>query len=43
MEEFKKGEHASWDPDQEIWTWKKRDAVLARGGDESREEDEEEK
>ena len=24
MEEFKRGEHASWDPDQEIETWKKR-------------------
>ena len=24
MEEYKKGEHISWDPDQEIETWKKR-------------------
>ena len=32
MEEFKKGEHASWDPNQEIQTWKRRAAVRA-GGD----------
>ena len=42
MEEYKKGEHASWDPDQEIETWKKREAVLAAGEDASDEEDEEE-
>ena len=43
MEEYKKGEHASWDPDQEIETWKKREAVLAVGEDTSdKEEDEEE-
>ena len=34
MEEFKRGEHACWDPDQEIETWKKREAVLAAGEDE---------
>ena len=28
MEEFKRGEHASWDLDQEIETWKKREAAL---------------
>ena len=42
MEEYKKGEHASWDPDQEIETWKKKEAVLAAGEDASNEEDEEE-
>ena len=41
MEEFKKGEHASWDPDQEIQTWKKREAVLARGDYESKDEEDE--
>ena len=42
MEEFKRGEHASWDLDQEIKTWKKREAVLAVGEDESDAEEEEE-
>ncbi|KAL5574014.1 hypothetical protein UlMin_023611 [Ulmus minor] len=42
MEEFKRGEHASWDPDQEIETWKKREAMLAAGEDESDAEEEEE-
>ena len=42
MEEFKRGEHASWDPDQEIETWKKREAVLAAGEDASDAEEEEE-
>ena len=42
MEEFKRGEHASWDPDQEIETWKKREAVLATGKDESDADEEEE-
>ena len=28
MEEYKRGEHVSWDPDQEIEMWKKRDVVL---------------
>ena len=41
MEEFKKGEHASWDPDQEIETWRKREAVLAAGEDESDADEEE--
>ena len=41
IEEFKRGEHASWDPDQEIETWKKREAVLAAGEDESDAEEEE--
>ena len=40
-EEYKKGEHASWDPDQEIQTWKKREVVLAGGNVES--EDKEDK
>ena len=40
MEEYKKGEHASWDPDQEIQMWKKRKAVLAVGEDATDEEDE---
>ena len=35
MEEYKKGEHASWDLDQEIETWKKREIVLAVGEDTS--------
>jgi chromosome segregation ATPase len=42
MEEFKKGEHADWDPDQEIETWRKREAVLAAGEDESDAEGEDE-
>ena len=42
MEEFKRGEHASWDPDQEIETWKKREAMLAAGEDASNAEEEEE-
>ena len=43
MEEYKKGEHASWDPDQEIEMWKKRKAVLAAREDASdKEEDEKE-
>ena len=42
MEEFKKGEHASWDPNHEIWMWKKREAMLTGGGNEFGEEDEEE-
>ena len=31
MGEFKRGEHSSWDPDEEIETWRKREAVLAGG------------
>ena len=42
MEEFKRGEHAGWDPDQEIETWRKREAVLAAGEDESDAEEDEE-
>ena len=42
MEEFKRGEHVSWDPDQEIETWRKREAVLAAGEDESEADEEEE-
>ena len=42
MEEYKKGEHASWDPNQEIQTWKKRGAVLATDEDVTDEEDEDE-
>ena len=42
MEEFKKSEHTSWDLDQEIQTWKKRIAMLAKGDrEESEEEDDE--
>ena len=40
MGEFKRGEHSSWDPDQEIQTWDKRAAVLA-GGEVSEDEEEE--
>ena len=42
MSEFKRGEHSSWDPDEEIRTWDKRATVLAGGEDASDEEDEEE-
>ena len=35
MAEFKRSEHSSWDPDEEIQTWDKRKAVLA--GDEASE------
>ena len=31
MGEYKRGEHSSWDSDEEIETWKKREAVLAGG------------
>ena len=41
MEEFMSGQHTSWDPDQEIQTWKDKKAVLARG-DEEEETDEDE-
>ena len=41
MGEFKRGEHSNWDPDEEIWTWDKRAAMLA-GGEVSKDEDEEE-
>ena len=42
MEEFKRAEHASWDLDQEIETWKKREVVLAAGEEKSNAEEEEE-
>ena len=29
MAEFKRGEHSSWDPDEEIRTWEKRQALIA--------------
>ena len=32
MGEYKRGEHSSWDPDEEIETWRKREAVLTGGG-----------
>ena len=40
MEEFKKGEHTSWDPDEEIQMWKRWQAMLDGGGDESEEDEE---
>ena len=40
MGEFNRGEHSSWDPDEEIRTWDKRAAVLV-GAEAS--EDEEDK
>ena len=42
MGEFKRGEHSSWDPDEEIETWRKREAVLAGLEVASDEEDDEE-
>ena len=44
MGEFKRGEHSSWDPDEEIETWKKREAVLAgvESASEGEDSDEEE-
>ncbi|KAL5582334.1 hypothetical protein UlMin_014776 [Ulmus minor] len=41
MAEFKKGEHSSWDPDEEIWTWERRQTLMA-GGEVSEEEEVEE-
>ena len=38
MEEYKKGEHTSWNLDQEIQTWNKREAILAAGEDVTDEE-----
>ena len=40
--EFKRGEHSSWDPDEEIWTWDKRAAMLAGGEATSDEEEDDE-
>ena len=31
MAEFKRREHSSWDPDEEIRTWEKRKALIADG------------
>lgn len=31
MGQYKKGEHSSWDLDEEIETWRKREAMLAGG------------
>ena len=42
MGEFKRGEHSSWDPDEEIETWTKREAVLAGGEAASDEEEDDE-
>ena len=42
MGEFKRGEHSNWDPDEEIETWRKREAVLAGLEVASDEEDDEE-
>ena len=41
MGEFKRGEHANWDLDQEIQTWKNREVGLAKG-DEAFDEEEDE-
>ena len=42
MGEFKRGEQTSWDLDEEIRTWKRKEAVLTGGGDgkESKEDEE---
>ena len=42
MGEFKRCEHANWDPDEEICTWRRREAMRARDGEGSKEEDKEE-
>ena len=42
MGEFKRVEHASWDSDQEIQTWKDREDVFAKGDEEESEEEESE-
>ena len=42
MGEFKRCEHSSWDPEEEIRTWDKRAAVLAGGEASEDEEDEDE-
>ena len=42
MTEFKRGEHSSWDPDEEIRTWEKRKAVLASSKVSEDEENEDE-
>ena len=38
MAEFKRGEHSSWDPDEEIQTWEKRKAFIV-GSDVSEDEE----
>ena len=38
MAEFKRAEHSSWDPDEEIRTWEKRKALIA-GGEVSEDEE----
>jgi len=38
MAEFKRGEHSSWDLDEEIRTWEKRQTLMA-GGDVSEDEE----
>ena len=43
MGEYKRDEHSSWDPDEEIETWKKREAVLAGGEAASDEEEDDER
>ena len=42
MAKFKRGEHSSWDPDEEIRTWEKRKVVLAGGKVSEDEENEDE-
>ena len=42
MAEFKRGEHSTWDLDDEIQTWEKRATVLAYGDPSEDEKDEEE-
>ena len=41
MVEFKKGEHSSWDPDEEIRTWERRQTLMA-GSEVSEDEEVEE-
>ena len=41
MAKFKRGEHSSWDPNEEIRTWEKRQALIA-GGEVSEDEEVEE-
>ena len=42
MGEYKRGEHTSWDLDEEIRTWEKRVAVVVWDGDDFKEEGDEE-
>ena len=41
MKDFKADQHVSRDPNQEIQTWKNREAVLARGEDEEETDEDE--